>query len=339
MAVEDNKNEEGQSLDVAGQVKVGDTGHSRRDLKLKPPKYFSFFARRKKMFGGILIVVIIIAAVLFAIFDMHVGQKVYAQAAGHKVYKKEFDDMKQGNSSITDKQVATVLADKYLTEAMAKEHHVSVSQADIDAANIANTVKLNHYGYQNLVNQVYFTKLTINNQGTYKGKLLVANFSRNIPFQSGLLAQQEAANPKIGNAAAMAADKQYALNFITNLYNQIKAKKITFDQAMQMEQSDPTVGEQAYPSLYHSQVFDGTLSTVGPLAAGSITSKINNIKPGQLTAPFVVRAQDSAYNPKSMTDSYYLVVQLDSKSGGTGNLTFQQELDQAKKQLGYKINV
>ncbi len=141
-------------------------------------------------------------------------------------------------------------------------------------------------------NQTYFAKLNMDNQGVYKGKLLVANFSRYIPFQSGLLAQQEAANPKIGNAAAMAADKEYALSFITNLYNQIKAGKITFDQAMQMEQNDPTVGEQAYPSLYHSQAFDGTRSQVGPLAASSITSKVNSIKPGQLTAPFVVQAQN-----------------------------------------------
>jgi len=99
------------------------------------------------------------------------------------------------------------------------------------------------------------------------------------------------------------------------------------------------VGEKGYPSLPHSQAFDGPLRQIGPLAADSIKSKIQSIKPGQLTSPFVVRAADSTSNPKSTAESYFLVVQLDSKSGGGNGMTFQQELDQAKKQLGYKVYV
>ncbi len=276
----------------------------------------------------------------------HIGQKVYAEAAGHKIYKKDLQSLQIVNgkkTNITDHQAATVLADKYLTEAMAKQQGVTVSQADIVTAygqSIDSQKKTNPYGYQNLVNQLYLTELDNHNAGVYKGKLLVANFSRYVPYQSGLLPEQQKARPLLGNPTAIAQDKQYAKTFITNLYNQIKDKKITFDQAIQMEHNDPAVGEKSYYSTQqHSGSFNGPLKQIGLLVARSIRSRIASMKPGQLSQPFVVRASNSATDPNSTAESYFLVVRMDKISGGHNGMSFQLELAQAKKHYGYKVNV
>ncbi len=290
--------------------------------------------------------IVVIAAIVLITHPGHIGQKVYAQAAGHKIYKKDIESLQVTDgkkNKVSDHQAATVLADKYLTEAMAKQYHVTVTQADITQAygsSVTKQKKTNPYGYQNLVNQLYLTKLDNHNEGVYQGKLLVANFSRYVPYQSGLLPEQQKANPLLGNPAAIAQDKQYAQKFITNLYNQIKSGKITFDQAIQMEHADPMVGENSYYSTQqHSSSFNGPLKQIGLLVARSIRGKITSMKPGQLSSPFVVRVSNSATDQNSTAESYFLVVRMDKVSGGGSDATFQQQLAQAKKHYGYKVNV
>lgn len=305
-------------------------------------------SKRKSWFLIVGAVLVLVLVGVFARYGLHIGEKVYAQAAGHKVYKKEIQSLKGDNSAITDHQVATVLADKYLTEAMAKEQNVTVTQTEIQTAvkaaeyqtdNGYQKTQLNPYAYQNLVNQLYFTKLAANNEGVYQGKLLVANFSKNVPYQSPLLAEKKSTNPNLGNPAAIAQDKQYAQTFITNLYDQLQTKKITFDQAIQMEHNDPVVGTKGYPTQSHSTSFNGSLSQNNLLSADSIRGKITSIKPGETTKPFVVRSSSSMYD-KSTAESYFLVVRLDKKSGGNNsNTSFPQLLSQKKQQLGYKVNV
>lgn len=274
---------------------------------------------------------------------LHIGQKVYAQSAGHKIYKKDVQKIIGNNKNISDHQAATVLADKYLVEAMAKEQGVTVTQEDIEymyGPSITEQKINNSYAYQNKVNQLYFTKLAAYNTGLYKGQLLVTNFSRNIPYQSPLLEQKKAANPNIGNPAAIAADKKYAEDLINTLYQQVKEGKITFEQAAQIEQNDPAVGEKAYPTLPHSGAFD-TLSKSrrnGLIQTDSIRQKINDIKPGQTSKPFVVSVANSI-NDDSMAESYFLVVKIDSSAGGNSGMSFEQEIAQAKQKLDYKVYV
>ena len=305
--------------------------------------------RRVRVWLSIFLILVCVAALSFVAIDvLRVGQKVYAEAAGHKIYKKDVEAIKAGDKSISDHDAATVLADKYLTEAMAKQYHVTVSKSDINASldQISNPAlpqdsktQPSHYARQAAINQVYFTRLAANNAGIYKGKLLVANFSRDVPYQSSILSEKKALNPNLGNPAAIAADKKYALDFITSLYNQIKTKKITFDQAIQKEHSDPTVGEKAYPTQSHSGSFDGPLNQYGLLSAKSIRSKLKTMKLHQISAPFAVKTPDSDFNRSSTAATYYLVVRMDARSGGDIKMSFAKELAQAKKQLGYKVNV
>lgn len=315
-------------------TRVGDGGQ-----KKGPGSLLTWFKRNKKLVLLSTAAIILVAGWLY--FGLHVGQKVYAQAAGHKVYKSEIDDIRNGKNSITEHQAAVVLADKYLTQAMAKDHGVKVTEADIVKAygpTVEEQKKSNPYAYQNAVNQLYFVKLNANNQGNYKGKLLVANFSRNVPYDSALLPEKKAANPNLGNPAAIAADKKYAKDFITNLYNQVTSGKMSFDQAMQEERANPVVGEKAYVTQDHSGSFDGPVSQINLLNTDAVHAMLATTKAGTTTKPFVVRIPASIFN-NSTTEGYYLVVKLDHKSGGDSTMNFRQELAQAKKELGYKVNV
>jgi hypothetical protein len=334
----DNKQPISNDQQTISASKVGDGGQPGGPRKLlRLPK------TNKKLIALALLAILLLAGWLH--FGLHVGERVYAQAAGHKVYKKDIENLIGNTKGVSNHQAATVLADKYLTEAMAKKAGIKITNQDLVAEygpSISKQKADNPYIYQKNVNTVYFDNLSAYNTGLYKGKVLVANFSRHIAFQSPFLDIQSATDSLLGNPVAIAADKQYAKDFITQLYNQIKSGKITFDQAIQKEHDNPEVGLKAYGSLSHSGPFntaDVNLPGTSLIAPISIQRKIKNMKSGEMSAPFPVAVSNSLYNRDITTDSYYVVVRMDSMAGGHSKLTYDQYLAQAKKQLGYKINV
>jgi hypothetical protein len=338
--VADNKNSVSSENGALPTAKVGDGGQSSggRRLNLSHPS--------KKLAAVVLVLlVIIVGAVLIINHTSGPGQKVYAEAAGHKIYKSDIDSLIGKTQGVTTHQVATVLADKYLTEAMAKKAGITVSDSDVTAKFGSSAVSqkdMNKYIYQSDLNSVYFDKLSAYNTGLYQGQLIVANFSRHIAFQSPFLGIQEASDPLMGSATAVAQDKQYASNFITSLYDQIKAHKINFDQAIQKEHDDPQLGTQAYQSLPHSGSFDTSnvfLPATSLVLPQSIKGKMHSIKAGQISAPFVVSVNNSLTKKNVTTDSYYLVIKMDSTKGGSSNQTYAQYLTQSKQKLGYKVYV
>lgn len=331
MAVDNKTNSSSDAKDAEpAVVKTGGDGS---------PQPLSPLSKKRVLLSLFVVVIIAVAAGLI-ISKPNFGPKVYAQVGDHKIYKKDIQSVKANNKSVSDHDAAAVLADKYLSQAMAQKQQLTVSQSDIAAAGCPSQ-KANPYGYQICVNQVYFTELANKNAGAYKGKYIMASFSRYVPYQSSLLAEQKQFNPKLGDPTAIAADKAYAKAFITGLYNQIKAGTISFDQAIQMEHNDPVLGEQAspYQNQPHSGTFDGPLSQYNAFSAPSLKPKLASMKPGETTKPFVVRVSDSASDPSSTAESYFMIVRLDKVSGGHSKVDFPQALQQAKQKLGYKVNV
>lgn len=328
MATDTKKSSEDEP---ASAIKVGDDTGVAAPRRIKSVPFSQ--ARR----GTILIVAAILLLIIgFVVYRVEVAHKVLAQAAGHKIYKQDVDNLIGNNKHVSEHDAATVLANKYLTQAMAKEQGVTVTDEDLVATYgpVINTLKKNNqYSYQLQVNQLYFDKLQTYNQGIYKGYLLVAHFSRNIVLQP------DASGDTNTDQAAVAADKKYAQDFITNLYNQIKAGKITWDQAAQMQQADPILGLRMYGTLSQSGPFDTSRAPVSLFTPPSAQQQLRNIKPGQISKPFVVKVTNTVGNKNQSFESYFLVVKMDSSSGGQSSANFQQELQQAKKQFGYKVNV
>jgi hypothetical protein len=338
MVAEANKN---PTAEAAPEVKVGDGG--------KPPKTHRSLPKPPRLSGKTKLIAYVIAAIviigggwLIAKQVFHVGEKVYAEAAGHKIYKDEIDHLVGTIQGVSDRDAAKVLADKYLYEAIAKKAGIKVTDQEVSAQYPDANKKKNPYAYQGDLNNVYYDNLIAYNKGLYKGEVLVTNFSRYIAFQSPYIGIQQATSPKIGNKAAAAADKKYAFNLINKLYKGIKSGQITFDEAVQIEHKDPQVGDKAYQTLPHSGPFDTSnifLPGTDLLEPVSIQPKLAKMKAGELSKPFAVRVPNSWYNKKITTESYYLVVRMDSTKGSHSGLPFKQYLAKAKKQYGYKINI
>jgi hypothetical protein len=295
----------------------------------------------KKRLVFVLFALVVLAAGWLLFGDKLQKGQLYAQAAGHKIYKQDVQDLIGKTEGISERAAAEVLADKYLTEAMAKEQGITISDKDIELAygpSIKKQKTRDKYSYQLQVNQLYFDKLQAKNQGIYKGELLVAHFSRYIALQP-LTAADKKAIPKMNDPSAIAQDKKYAEGLITRLYDRIKAGELTFAQAAKIERKNPIVGLNMYPALSHSGAFDTSKDPNLLLNAASIRQRVSEIKPGEITEPFVVKVSDSTGGNEKTFESYFLVVKMDETSGSYMGTDFNQYLEQSKKRLEYKIYV
>lgn len=297
--------------------------------------------KKKKIIIGVLVAAgLLIAGWL--LYDNKVQKgELYAESAGHKIYKQDVEDLIGDSEDISDHDAAKVLADKYLSEMLAEDQGISISDQEITeeyGPSIEKQKSNEKYAYQNKVNELYFNKLADYYRGSYKGKLLVAHFSRNIAFKDPLLKERKMLNKNLGNPAAIARDKKYAREFITKLQNQITSGKITFEQAIKKEHKDPVVGTKAYRSLSHSGVFDTSklLDTNGLVESLGAKDQVSSIEPGQTSEPFITRIPGVS---GSAGESYFLVVRMDEAAGGGNDMGFNQYLEQSKQELGYAIYV
>lgn len=272
------------------------------------------------------------------------GPKIYAEASGHKIYLSEINHVIGSSKNIPANKAAVMLADKYFTEALAREKQISLSNTDVNKAwseEYHSKPKVGSYAWQDFKNGLMYRKLAASVNGEYKGKFLIASFNRYVAVQSPFLEEKKKQNPAIGNEQLIAEDKRYASDFMSNIYFQLQSKQITFDQAIVMERNDPRIGEQAYQSSLHSGTFDNTknLPVNDVVLNESALSQITKFKPGEISKPFIVKVSDSAYptSKQSTAEAYFLIVQLDkSKPGVPGS--FDTYISKAKNRLGYKIN-
>ena len=316
-------------------------------LKLKTPILLSRLktkGNKRKFLGlGAIIVIALISFLVWPSLSDKLGddRKVFAEVAGQKIYEEDIRDLLgDNNHGISDQDAARVLADKYLTETLAEEQGITVNDKELQAQYGKITKKqkgANKYAYQNKLNQLYFDKLQAYNRGIYKGKFLIAHFSRFVPYDSPLLFEDKQIEPRIGNKTSIAKDKKHAENLINRLYDQVQSGKITIEEAAEIERSDPTVGEKAYPTLSHSGPFDTTFDPNTFMASESVRNQVGDIKTGELTKPIAIKVSSSMDGDK-LAESYFLSVFFDESSGG-GDKSFDDYLNEAKQRLGYVIHI
>lgn len=293
------------------------------------------------LIGGAILLVVVIFGWLGINHMLPWQPKPIAISAGHRIYKEDAQELIGKTKDVSEKQAATALADKYLSEAMAEEEDLTITKQDIIKAygeDILDEKKTNNFTRQNAINQLYFQRLEANNRGVYKGKVLVSHFGRYVAYESPLLAEDKAMDPNIGNPKAIEADKTVALKKIEQWRKDIKDKKITFDQAIEQQKKDSVVGEKAYPVSRHSGSFDTATNPARLITTQSIREKIDAMKVGELSEPMVARVSSSSTDDNT-SETYFVIVQLDERSGGNSTKSFPEVLSDAKKQLGYEINV
>lgn len=284
--------------------------------------------KRAYSLGFVVITGVLLLLVASSVKD---DRKIYAEVAGHKIYEQELRDFIGGDSTISDQEASEVLADKYLLVELAKEQNVVVSDEEVEkefGKQIVEEKEGNQYAYQSRLNQLYISKLQAHNRGIYKGKALVAHFSRHIPFDASISEKEK---------KDIAKDKKYAENLINKLRSDVLSKKISFEEAAKIERNDPIVGLKGYPSLSHSGPFDTSVVQDGIMRAESARDQVSKLSPGQISEPFIVEVSNS-FDDSTKVEAYYMVAQIDESSGGGSvGQDFRQYLEESKKRLGYKI--
>jgi hypothetical protein len=298
----------------------------------------------KKSVLVVVVVIVVAGLVAWGYFGLRIGQKVYGEVAGHKIYKSEIVAMQKSSPHTSTRQVVQVLLQKYLDEKVAAENHVVVTAQDtqdqIKAATAGNPN--NAYDRQVAINDVYESMIQAAVTDHFAGKFIIAHFDQNIPMytSTGAMVPSEVSGG-IGDPAVIAADQAYAENFITATYQKITTHKESFDQGMQAEQNDPKIGSKALGGVNHSGEFNsatGDFSNTVTINQSSVAGQIKALKAGQISKPLLAKEDVSAARDGSkLLPAYYLIVDMTDVRNAHTN--YYRYMIQARQRLGYKSNV
>lgn len=298
---------------------------------------------------------VIIAALVFA------GSKIIekdpnhlGKVGDHIVTKDEVQALEQGVGQAgfypeDEEQLLTLAMNYHFYTTLAKEYELEVSEEEAlnhlkaRISHIKPSPNLdmgNQYVKYRAYGDILSTKLPLLMQSQHSGRFIVAHFDKN--FDKSLSKLRDLTEEQ--HEALMAQDRQYATDFINKAYADIKSGKITFDQAMARQRKDPKLGEKALPTSYHSEAFNkpnedavyrGVTITNNP----EIYEKIKGLNAGDMTEPFILKAQQNAAPDAPLVESSWMIVRID-KTNGTNGLQFGSSLEglqHFKQKLGYEI--
>lgn len=139
-------------------------------------------------------------------------------------------------------------------------------------------------------------------------------------------------------------DRKYATDFINKTFNELKTGKITFEQAMQIQIDDPKIGKKALNTAPQSSKF-GSMSELGPGMKTSnfdsdpqFRQKIDNLKPGEFSEPFMMQVMLGANENSPKADGIWIIAKIDSiNSKGPKFDTLNAAIQFFKQKYGYEV--
>lgn len=158
-----------------------------------------------------------------------------------------------------------------------------------------------------------------------------------------ITAREDVYYPEDGNitteiAAKIATNYTYAETFINDIYSKLVDGTITAAQAIQTENTDTTIGEDANPLVqtFHSGIFtaEGYRLKTGLLSHTEVLAAINSLGAGEISEPIHVTSTENLVG--EYKNIGWFVVVLDEDSGASGQ-TFDQWLASEKEVVGVDI--
>jgi hypothetical protein len=301
-----------------------------------------------------------IAAALVVIAGLgFVGYKVtqkdpnkLGKVGDHIVTKNEIQDtLKAGQQAgfypESEDQIRTLAMNYWLYLLIAKEYNIQVGdQEAIDGLKTRiTTIKakpsldinnqyVRYLAYTNVLESKLGDIINTPRSGAY----VLAHFSQNLVQATPELK----ALSKEKYDALLAADKKYATDFINNVSAKLKGGTMTFDQAIELEKNDPKIGQKILPTFVHSSKFGKAESTTGGAQEVSkisdIQSKIESLKAGETSDPFVIKVQTTADQDSSKVDGIWVIVKVDTdNAAGPQFDTINAALQHFKQKYGYEV--
>ncbi len=172
--------------------------------------------------------------------------------------------------------------------------------------------------------------------GYTQGRLIIVNFDLHLPFDG--IDSLFPGEIEKDRAKYIAKDRANADKVMNDIYSQLSSNKINFDQAMEMERSDPLVGTKALPTTPHSGSFN-TADTESPLynilTNADYIKLIQDTKAGSYSKPTVLKAPLGSKADAPTAEARYVVVQVDKRVGQLAN-SLSDFVTSQKNQLKYK---
>ena len=165
-----------------------------------------------------------------------------------------------------------------------------------------------------------------------EGKIIVINFDKHYPFFSN------ATNNSAANTL-LEKDKEYALQLSTSISKELKANKISFDQVIEKVNRDSKVGVNSeYATSPQSGEFTAEeyIQKHGLLNSDQVRGKIDSLRVGQISDPFIQKVNLSADGEANLVDARWLIVRVDKVGKGYSG-TLVETLTLIQKQYGARI--
>ena len=269
------------------------------------------------------------------------GQRVYGKVGSHLVKSSELKNamLETGPLKTSQDQVLTAILDQWLYTDIGKKYGVKVSDQEVTTEynqrvgnNAAPAGK--NYILVAVRRDLLKHKLEAKFRGFYQGQYIMANFDQHIPFNGN----GGPDNPAEGREARIATDRDYATQFINDIYSKLQDKSLIFAQAISNERQDPQIGVTALPTSLHSDVFDTSklLATNRVMfSRPEILSQISKLQPGQYTKPFIVKINTDLKDPPTTVDGKWMIINLKTSqlpAGKSADVIVKEQ----KASLGYR---
>ena len=184
-------------------------------------------------------------------------------------------------------------------------------------------------------------KLSQNTTNFREGKFIVVNFGR-FANPNPMTITEETSD--VNRAQKLQEEKAYAQNLINSIYQDLKKGQLSFEGAIEEVNKDPKVGiESYYDTSFQSGSFtaEGYLGKTGLLADDSIRKKVDSLKEGEISEPFIGQADiapcaisDSDCQPE-YADARFLIAKVEKIGKGEGKE--DEILSQTRQKYNAKI--
>ena len=179
-------------------------------------------------------------------------------------------------------------------------------------------------------------KLSQNAVGYREGKFIVVNFDR---FSPNPFLPPPEATEGADLAELQKKERAYADNLIQSINDNLKTKKLTFEEALEKALKDPNVGlESNYGSSIQSGPFLAAdyIEKRGLLRPDEVREKVDQLKEGEFSEPFVQKVDVSQEEDKpQLIDARWIIAKVDKIGEGGGKV--EDILINTRQKYGAKI--
>jgi len=281
-------------------------------------------SRKKILFLLLLVVLIAIVAGYFFLSSKKPGPELAAKVGDRQITVSQVDEF-AGACELEQKEAVEYLVDNIVLEQWAQDEKITFSKEDQKAEEIRISGKeaaINCIAVQAKVNLLR-EKLSQNTEKYREGKFIYINF--------GLYANPDPmmAPPGVDNEeerlAKLNEDKSAADNLIQSIHQDLKANKLTFEQAIEKVNSNPKFGVATSSAVIKpgdSFTADDYIGKRNLLGDETVRKKIDELSEGKFSEPFIQKVNISLCQiletdcPAEYVDSAWVIVKVEKIGKG-----------------------